>query len=107
MDYNENPSAWFDQFNEYAEQNPQGNPQWCMRHWAPCPAMGANGMMAAIDVLMHITDEITAERSLTPGEMNLAAEVLEPWCCHLGDEVMYEIWGKCPPSFGGQPPEVV
>jgi len=66
-------------------QGIKGNEQWCARHWAPCPIMGANGIKAT---LMLATTAVEANLSSADGQL----------CCQLGDQVMYDIWGQCPPS---------
>jgi hypothetical protein len=79
-------AGWFNQFDPdiLAVQGVKGNDQWCIRHWAPAPVFGANGVKAAILLLSAV--------------VNLDEEPREPYCCQLGDQVMYDIWGKCPPE---------
>lgn len=88
------PTEYFDQF----PQAPEGweHPQWCWRHWAPCPVHGGNGILASIMVMSELLEQ--APEDLTNedvGEYMIAHGVM---CCELGDEVMYRIWGQCPPS---------
>jgi len=85
------PTEWFDQFIPYLG-GIAGSEQWCARHWAPCPLMGANGLMASLELTMTILDEYPPadDQALDgPGD--------RPSCCALGDGRMYEIWGHCPP----------
>ena len=94
----QNPTAWFDQFPPAPDW--PADSQWCARHWAPCPGFGANGILATIMVMQRaVTDLIFAEAvEAGPEAMNQAMHDAGRLCCSLGDEVMYEIWGQCPPS---------
>lgn len=82
-------TAWFDQFTPevLAEAGVQGSKQWCARHWAPCPILGGNGVKATLMLLSEIPDWSTR-----------VASADGPLCCHLGDRVIYVIWGQCPPT---------
>lgn len=80
------PTEWFDQFLPAVFNGDVGvddTEQWCARHWAPAPLLGANGLQAAI---MLFTQRM---------ELGLSGY---QFCCQLGDEQMYAIWGKCPPA---------
>lgn len=94
--FNENPSSWFDQFDEWAQAHPQNNPQWCARHWAPCPCLGANGILATVKMLSLL---INGNPGKSPAQMQqVLDESATPQCCQMGDEQMYALWGACPPS---------
>jgi hypothetical protein len=87
------PPVWFDQFTKL---EPDGwvSQQWCWRHWAPCPVLDANGVLAAL----YVMTEFTAGAS-SAAEANAAISPEHgKMCCRLGDAVMYKIWGQCPPE---------
>lgn len=88
------PAEWFDQF-PLAPDWPEGG-QWCARHWAPCPCLGANGIGAAMDLLSVFVNEVATEAK-TADDMNKQMAAAGHLCCTLGDERMYELWGKWPP----------
>ena len=91
-----NPAEWFDQFPDAPGWE---HPQWCARHWAPCPLLGANGIGAATEVMTAFANEIaSADRGTSPEAMNAQMEAAGKLCCTLGDERMYEIWGHWPPT---------
>jgi hypothetical protein len=104
------PQEWFDQFPHPPAKFTRSLkravdagkiPQWCWRHWAPCPELHANGILASVMVMQRFVDAnavtpLGAKR--TTAEMNAKLRELSPVCCVLGDEVMYEIWGQCPPA---------
>lgn len=98
------PIEWFDQFSEDIKSGAiQGNDQWCARHWAPCPVLGANGIGATIAVVGAWLGTVPPE-SRSPKDLNRTMDAVGPMCCALGDERMYEIWGNWPPTV---PPEAV
>ena len=82
----QNSTAWFDQFTPeiLAIEGVRGNEQWCARHWAPCPLLGGNGIKATL--------------LLVEAAINETIDTRAPLCCRLGDQAMYDIWGKCPPE---------
>jgi hypothetical protein len=92
---------WFGQFaSQPHDPAMDSHPQWCWRHWAPCPVLGANGVKASVMVISEVF-------ALYPSDQ--AREVLlDPaggrLCCRLGDEAMYRIWGQCPPAPGKAEP---
>jgi hypothetical protein len=92
------PAEWFDQF----PPNPamDGHAQWCARHWAPCPVLGANGIGAATELMSIFVNEVAAPNAKSADAMNREMEKAGRLCCTLGDERMYEIWGHWPPSAG-------
>lgn len=91
-------SVWFDQF-PVALRHIKGNDQWCARHWAPCPLLGANGVGAATELMQVFVDEIATER--TPEGLNAEMQRTGRLCCALGDDRMYKIWGHWPPTGTG------
>jgi hypothetical protein len=91
--------AWFDQF---PLDGIRASEQWCARHWAPCPLLGANGIGAAVELMRAFVDEIAAPGS-SPAALSAQMQAAGRLCCTLGDERMYEIWGRWPPS----PSEVI
>jgi hypothetical protein len=90
-------TAWFNQFPE-APDWPDGG-QWCARHWAPCPLLGANGIGAATELMSVFINEIAAPGSAD--ELNAQLETAGRLCCTLGDERMYDLWGCWPPESAG------
>ena len=92
------PAAWFDQF-PVALSGVQGNDQWCARHWAPCPILGANGLGAATELMSVFINEIAS--ACTPEALNAEMQHVGKLCCTLGDERMFEIWGHWPPNTRG------
>lgn len=95
---------WFDQFPplENAADWPSGS-QWCPRHWAPCPLLGANGLGASTELMQVFINEMKPIGAVTPVELNSALAEASPLCCRLGDERMYQIWGDWPPAQGDTP----
>jgi hypothetical protein len=94
-------SEWFDQFEPWLAEHPEvdGRGQWCRRHWAPCPAIGANGIGATIEMITRW--RATLPPNLTSAAaMSRAAERASPLCCTIGDILMYEIWAHWPPAEG-------
>src|SRR5579859_2154128 len=91
------PAGWFDSFPPM----PEGwdHHQWCWRHWAPCPVLGANGIAASLHVMTSVYKLMPADASVE-GRNQWMADAGK-LCCTLGDERMYQIWGQCPPSDGG------
>lgn len=98
------PQEWFDQFSDWYEAQtvwPPGS-QWCARHWAPAPRLGANGL-GATTALMQIWVNEIKPAELGPKDtdaMNQRLLADSPLCCKLGDERMYELWGEWPPPEG-------
>lgn len=86
------PAGWFDQF-VFDEPEDWDARQFCWRHWAPAPQLGANGIAAA---LMVMTCNLTGVTG--PEEVKALLNGTERLCCRLGDEQMYKIWGQCPPA---------
>jgi hypothetical protein len=90
--------AWFDQFivPGWPPEDWPTDGQWCARHWAPCPALGGNGIGASMDLLHIFVNEVAGEAK-TADEMNARMSAAGHLCCALGDERMYALWGKWPP----------
>ncbi len=80
------PTEWFDQFPDAPGWE---HDQWCARHWAPCPILGANGIGASVALMQVFVNE----------QMRAAGRL----CCALGDERMYELWGRWPPVGDAAP----
>lgn len=93
------PKAWFDQF---PLDGIGASEQWCARHWAPCPLFRANGMGATMELIQAFIGEIAVTGS-TPESLNAQLQAAGRICCTLGDERMYEIWGRWPPAEDAAP----
>jgi hypothetical protein len=91
------PAEWFDQFPDAPGWE---HPQWCARHWAPCPVLGANGIGAATELMQIFVSEIHAPGLVgnSPQAMNAEMQAAGRLCCTLGDERMYELWAHWPPT---------
>lgn len=94
----QNPTEWFNQF----PPNPamDDHRQWCARHWGPCPEYGANGLGASLEVMTIFISEVlvpTGIDTVNAKQANAKLEETGLLCCWLGDERMYEIWGRYPP----------
>jgi hypothetical protein len=87
-------TVWFDQFPDAPGWE---HPQWCARHWAPCPTLGANGMGAATELIQVFIEEI-AGNDRSPDALNAQMDAAGRLCCTLGDARMYELWGHWPPA---------
>ena len=94
----QNPTEWFDQFPSAPEN--WTHTQWCWRHWAPCPILGANGIGATIEVQKTWLEELKPPElnSSDVEALNTALAATGRICCTLGDDRMYEIWGHWPPA---------
>jgi hypothetical protein len=96
----EQAKAWFDQFMVpgWPPDNWPEKGQWCARHWAPAPALGANGIGAAVELQKIWLEELAPP---TPrGDYKALNDALQKAghiCCTLGDERMYDLWEKWPP----------
>lgn len=89
-----NATEWFDQFPDAPDWQ---HDQWCARHWAPCPILGANGFGASTELISIFINEVSAGGS--PDAMNAQMHAAGRLCCTLGDERMYELWGRWPPAL--------
>jgi|SRR5580698_2747900 hypothetical protein len=108
------PQAWFDQFSGWDEEwvakflaeNPSSphppswrkDGQWCERHWAPCPVLGANGIGASAELMSIFVREILPANAKSAAMKSRELKKAGRICCKLGDERMYEIWGHWPPA---------
>lgn len=92
-------SAWFDQFTPWLDEHPEVDRRgsWCRRHWAPCPALGANGVGATLEMTTRWQATLPAYVN-SAGMLNRMAERASPLCCTIGDVLMYVIWGNWPPA---------
>ncbi len=97
-------SIWFDQFLvAIKDAGVGGSGQWCARHWAPCPLLGANGIGAAVEVMSAwLEDGQLAGVDHSPEALNARLDSRGPVCCQLGDDKMFEIWGHWPPVVVGR-----
>ena len=86
------PTEWFDQFPTAFVK---GSDQWCARHWAPCPILGANGMGASVELMQVFVNEVAT--ACTPEALNAQMQAAGRICCTLGDERMHQLWGHWPP----------
>jgi len=91
-------TAWFDQF---PLDGIGDSTQWCARHWAPCPLLGANGIGATTELMRVFLEEIAVDG--TPEQLNAQMDAMGRICCTLGDARMYEIWGHWPPTASSTP----
>jgi hypothetical protein len=92
------PTEWFDQFPS-AFVGASG--QWCARHWAPCPILGANGLGASTELMQIFINEIA--KPGPPDALNAQMQAIGRVCCTLGDERMYQVWAHWPPTGPGRP----
>lgn len=92
----QNPADWFEQF-VVAEPAGWSHDQWCWRHWAPCPLLGGNGILASLLVIMETT-ALMPDDVVSPRQRDAWTRSVGKLCCRLGDDEMYVIWGKCPPA---------
>jgi hypothetical protein len=91
-------AAFFDQFPplENAAEWPEGG-QWCARHWAPAALLGANGIGAATELITIFVSEMAPPNVKSPAMLNRQLARAGRICCRLGDQRMYELWGRWPP----------
>lgn len=93
------PTEWFDQFPPTAEGVEwPADSQWCARHWAPCPILGANGIGASVEIQQIFLNEIASSNAKTADALNREMQAVGRICCTLGDERMYALWGKWGPA---------
>lgn len=94
------PTEFFDQFPPAAEgADVHASSTWCLRHWAPCPLLHANGMGASVEVMqVWLNRQPATNGKASADELNARLDLGGPVCCQLGDETMYEIWGHWPPK---------
>jgi hypothetical protein len=95
------PSQWFDQFEVWVALR-TGWPtdsQWCARHWAPCPCLGANGIGATTELMQYFLNKYASNLKGAAAVNRKMAEIGR-LCCDAGDEYMYELWGRWGPSKG-------
>jgi len=86
-------------YQAWAAEHFQPNPQWCARHWAPCPVDGRNGIAASLELMKRSLERIPPEvRRRGATAMNsYMANWLPPMCCWLGDEQMTQVWAEASP----------
>lgn len=93
----ENPPDFYgdlDGYLKWAEENPKWNPQWCFRHWAPCPVEGKPGLVASVILAQHNISTMPPDvQQGDPTAMNSWQEnQTTPACCRLGDEFIDSLW---------------
>lgn len=85
-------SGDFDGYLAFAEKNNPFNPQWCPKHWAPCPVQGKLGMLATVLLMGEsfalIPDGVSSASALNSWWANQTV----PACCQLGEEKMDFLW---------------
>lgn len=88
----EEAEIWFDQFplDGIGE-----SAQWCARHWAPCPLLGANGIGATTELMSIFLNELAS--AATPDGLNTEMQAMGRICCTLGDDRIYDLWAHWPP----------
>jgi hypothetical protein len=78
----------------WAAENFPSNPDWCARHWAPCPVGGRNGVAAAVVMFRE------SLQLMPPAVVRAGGTAIESWrhnqlvpaCCRLGDERVAAVW---------------
>lgn len=81
-------------FLKYSEEHPHFNPDWCPRHWAPCPVDRKPGLLAAVLLVQCLRFRFI------PEEVGTDALALNSWmenqttptCCKAGDDEVQRIW---------------
>jgi hypothetical protein len=86
-----------DEYLAWAETNHRFNPNWCPRHWMPCPVEGKPGMLATVilfgESFAHMPDNIAPPGSNPASAMNSwMANQTTPLCCKIGDEKIAWLW---------------
>lgn len=84
------PKQFFDQFIPLISQDINLG-TWCPRHWGPCAIMHAEGMGATLEMLDTFIEKFESDEEL------FKQSEQHPICCLLGDDIMFDIWGKYPP----------
>ena len=92
-------AEFFDQFPplENASDWPAEG-QWCARHWAPAALLGANGIGAATELMSIFVKEIAPSNVKSAAMLNRELVKHGHLCCELGDDRVYEVWGRWPPA---------
>lgn len=81
-------------FMEWASQkgNWRDSPQFCARHWMPCPVEGKPGLLVTV-IIMTESFGLMPPGVTTPEQMNSwQANMTTPYCCQFGDEKMDWLW---------------
>lgn len=81
----------------WTEVNPMNNPNWCPRHWAPCPVDGRNGLQAGLLVMQESLNlmPLSVARGSASAKNSWIRNQTTPTCCQLGDDKMAAIWAEC------------
>lgn len=81
-----------EEFLAWAEENYRSNPDWCPRHWAPCPVEGKNGLLASVlligEAFAFYPSDLQGPDAINAWRRNQVV----PTCCLLGDEKMNWLW---------------
>lgn len=96
--FRQDPKAWFDQFNSVPVPEPMksGSHQFCWRHWAPAPMLGANGIGFTITMMQRFMED--SPECTSAEEFNEKLNNIGYVCCHYGDTVCYELWSEWGPD---------
>jgi len=92
-------AGFFDQFPPLEnEADWPADGQWCARHWAPAALLGANGIGAATELMSIFVREIAPPNLKSAAMLNRELAKAGRLCCTLGDDRMYDLWGRWPPA---------
>jgi hypothetical protein len=83
----------FVEFTE-AEHPRPFNPQFCLKHWAPCPVEGKPGMVVSIILVTEMMSAMPADVGDHSGMNSWMANRTTSYCCELGDEKMDWLWDE-------------
>lgn len=91
-------AEFFDQFPPLEDEAAwPAEGQWCARHWSPAALLGANGVGAATELMAIFVSEIAPPNVKSAAMLNRELAKAGRLCCKLGDERLYEIWGRWRP----------
>lgn len=77
----------------WAEANWTSSPQFCARHWMPCPVEGKPGVLVSVLLMAEGFAFIPADVGSDATALNSwLANQTTPTCCRLGDEKMAWLW---------------
>jgi hypothetical protein len=68
------PDYWAEGIQERARKM-SVRPQWCWRHWAPCPVFHANGMLAILLMMSMFATDLAIQNEDVPTVEELDAKV--------------------------------
>lgn len=84
-----------EEYQAWAREHFPANPEFCARHWAPCPVGGRDGVRALKIVLKAGLALVPADVTTLSALNSWRANQLVPTCCRFGDDVMARIWARC------------